>query len=77
MRTKWSRTLLSALVLATFALLPRVLYGQQDAGTLKVLAEDSSGAVLPGATVTLTNANTNTSIAQVTNEAGYATFSPL
>ena len=54
-----------------------VLHGQQDAGTLKVLAEDSSGAVLPGATVTLTNANTNTSIEQVTNEAGYATFSPI
>jgi outer membrane receptor protein involved in Fe transport len=50
---------------------------QQDAGGLRVLVVDSSGAVVPRATVELTNAATNTATTAVGDDAGYATFSPL
>lgn len=35
-------------------------HAQTDAGSLRVLVLDQSSAVVPGATVTLTNANTGT-----------------
>jgi hypothetical protein len=53
------------------------LNAQQDAGVLRILAQDQSGGVAAGATVKVTNADTNTSASQVTNSQGYATFSPV
>ena len=49
---------------------------QQDAGTLRVLVQDSTG-VVPGATVVVTNTATNGSTTQLSNEQGYAVFSPI
>src|SRR5215831_20706826 len=53
------------------------LHGQQDAGVLRILAQDQSGGVASGATVKVTNSDTNTSASQLTNSQGYATFSPV
>lgn len=53
------------------------LNGQQDAGVLRILAQDPSGGAAAGATVKVTNSDTNTSASQLTNSQGYATFSPV
>jgi hypothetical protein len=50
---------------------------QSDAGSLRVLVVDNSGGVIPGADVRVTNVATNTSINRVSDQEGYATFSPL
>ena len=42
-----------------------------------VLVVDSSSAVIPGANVTLKNLETNTSDSRVSNDEGYAIFSPI
>ena len=66
--------------LAPFALIfsaSLALLGQQDAGVLRVLAEDPSGAVVPGATVRVTNVGTNTSTTGSVNDEGYAIFAPI
>ncbi len=69
---------LLAFVLAVFVgSTVRPAVAQQDAGGLRVLIVDSRGAVVPGATVELTNAATNTAMTAVSDDAGYATFSPL
>jgi len=54
-----------------------LLNGQQDAGVLRVLAEDQSGSAAVGASVKVTNVDTNASTSQPTNSQGYATFSPI
>ncbi len=66
---------LTATVLMSLAL-PWAAAAQQDAGTLRVLVQDSTG-VVPGAAVIATNAATNVATTQVSNEQGYATFSPI
>jgi hypothetical protein len=50
---------------------------QQDAGGLRVLVVDSSDAVIPGATVELTNAATNTTMTAVSDDTGYVTFTSV
>ncbi|WP_396625762.1 carboxypeptidase regulatory-like domain-containing protein [Luteitalea sp.] len=50
---------------------------QNDAGSLRVLVLDQSGAVVPGATVTATNVGTSTSREAVSDGEGYATFTPV
>jgi hypothetical protein len=50
---------------------------QTDAGALRVLVADTTGGVVPGADVTLTNVATNTALSRVSDQAGYATFSPI
>ena len=76
-RLRHSRALfrLTAAVLLSLVL-PWAAAAQQDAGTLRVLVQDSTG-VVPGAEVIATNAATNVAMTQVSNEQGYATFSPI
>ena len=57
-------------------MLPWTAAAQQDAGTLRVLVQDDTG-VVPGAEVVATNTATNSTSTQVSNEQGYATFSPI
>jgi hypothetical protein len=57
-------------------LVPLAAAAQQDAGTLRVLVQDSTG-VVPGAEVVVTNDATNVATTQVSNDQGYATFSPI
>ena len=56
---------------------PTTAHAQMDAGSLRVLVLDQSAAVVPGATVTLTNANTGVSLNAVSDDQGYVNFTPL
>jgi hypothetical protein len=50
---------------------------QMDAGSLRVQVIDHTQAVVPGATVTLTNSATGTSQSGVSDDEGYVNFTPL
>jgi hypothetical protein len=47
---------------------------QSSMGTVNGTVSDGTGAVVPGATATLVNANTGVTVSRVTNESGYFTF---
>jgi hypothetical protein len=55
----------------------RPVAAQTDAGALRVLVTDESQAVVPGATVEVTNVTTNTRLTNVADGSGYASFAPL
>jgi hypothetical protein len=57
--------------LAALLLLPGVGHAQSTHGSIVGTVTDESGAVVPGAAITVTNAGTNTARTVVTNEAGY------
>src|SRR5690349_2266485 len=61
------------IVAATFMFNPGVLFAQSN-GTVKGIIRDTSGAVLPGATVTLTNPATHQSLQSLSTEAGIYSF---
>src|SRR5262245_13430993 len=52
-------------------------WAQMDAASLRVLVEDQSHAVVPGADVRLINESTNVELLRTSNEAGYSSFTPL
>jgi hypothetical protein len=52
-------------------------HAQMDAGSLRVLVLDQSAAVIPGATVTLTNTSTGTAQSAASDGQGYVNFTPL
>src|SRR5262245_52466766 len=62
------RRLAAVIALSVCAAAPAI--AQQDAATLLGEVTDSSGAVVPGATVTVTNVATGISLTTVTNERG-------
>ena len=64
-------------LILTLVSLPQPLGAQQDAGSLRVLVEDASGATVPAATVMVTNVSTNTSTVRSSSTEGQAVFSPL
>ncbi|MBI4909376.1 MAG: TonB-dependent receptor [Acidobacteria bacterium] len=64
--------LLQCLLLAACA-----LFAQQDMGVVTGLVTDSTGALIPGARVTVTNRDTNESRSLETNAAGSYTIGPL
>ena len=53
------------------------LYAQVDSGGITGAVKDASGAVIPGAKVTLTNEGTSFSVSTVTDSAGTYTFTPV
>jgi hypothetical protein len=57
-------------VVALLALLPTAAFAQVDRATLTGTVKDSAGAVLPGATVTVTNVATGVSASQTSTETG-------
>ena len=72
----------AALALLAFALFsgwggPGRLYAQAVKGTLLGTVTDTTGAVVPGATVTITEINTNLSRSMTTNESGNYVFGNL
>lgn len=50
---------------------------QTGSGILRILVEDASGAVVPGASVKVTDSATNITRTQQSNNDGYAVFSPI
>jgi hypothetical protein len=67
------RAKLILLVPALFLLCPLTAAAQQGKGTISGLITDQSGAVVPGASVTITNAGTNASFTAVTTSEGFYT----
>ena len=67
----------AARFLIIFTLLPTSVYGQSFRGTILGTVRDASGAVLPGVSVTVTNAGTNIGRTAVTNETGNYVMSEL
>ena len=62
---------------AALMLIPSTASAQAVTGTLLGNVTDSSGAAVPGATVTATNVEKNTSRSAVSNEAGYYILTSL
>jgi hypothetical protein len=56
---------------------PHCLFGQVDEGAINGTVQDASGAVVPGAHVTLLNTDQGLSLETNTNDSGGYTFSPV
>jgi outer membrane receptor protein involved in Fe transport len=65
---------IAALLCLTFLVTVPPTAAQTSMGAVNGTVRDTSGAVLPGATVTLVNRETNIQNVRVTNENGYFTF---
>lgn len=71
---------ITALALASMAILlwhSPLIFGQADTGSISGTVKDQSGAVIPGAKVTLTNEGTNVSRSVDTDASGFYVFSPV
>ena len=62
------------LIVAAFLLLAAPSFAQKFTGEVRGTVRDQSGAVVPGATVTLTNEETGVSRTMATTEAGTYQF---
>ena len=67
MRRSLARTFLSSFLLL---LLPLVVLAQTERGSISGVVTDSTGAVVPGATVTITNLDTKSAQTLTTNDQG-------
>lgn len=72
-----SSTRMMVSVMAVILLFASRVLAQQDAGTLRVFATDSTGAALRDASVRVTNVETNAVLTQPANSNGYAVFAPI
>ena len=66
-----------ALVILLVCARPGFLRAQVDTGTLLGTVRDQSGGVVPGATVTITNKETNYSLNKITGSDGAYVFTPI
>src|SRR2546426_12811121 len=64
-------------ILVVAVLVPAALRAQAVKGSLVGNITDSAGLAIPGATVTITEVNTNINAATTTNENGFYVFSSL
>lgn len=64
----------SAVVLCLMLVCAAPAYAQFDSATISGVVQDTTGAILPGVDVTLTNVGTKNARQAVTNEAGLYTF---
>jgi hypothetical protein len=74
-RSRWAAA--AILVLLGVALPTGTAFGQGFQGTLSALIEDTQGAVMPGATVTLRNQDTGETRTQTTPSTGLVVFPNL
>lgn len=74
--TRLTRVVAGLAAMALLAVTTPV-FGQSTTATVRGTVEDTSGGVLPGATVTLTNTGTGAAQVQITNERGGYTFTGL
>ena len=63
--------------LVCLALCAGSLFAQSERGTITGAVRDSSGAVVPGAKITITNPTTNVNIAAISNDQGEYTVPSL
>ena len=70
-----SRHAVLAATLALLALFAPALWSQATTQSVQGLVTDATGAVIPGAQVTLTNRDTGVARALTSNESGYYSFS--
>ena len=78
MQTRWIRNLGLAAALIGLALFAaQGLYAQIDTGSISGSISDASGAVVPGAKVSLTNEGTNLTIMTTSKDDGAYTFTPV
>jgi hypothetical protein len=61
-------------LLLALLMVPGLVVGQTSMGAVNGTVTDSTGAIVPGATVTLVNESTNVRSERVTNGSGYFTF---
>ena len=65
------------LLLLSVCLFPRTAFAQQETATMTGTVRDASGAVVPKATVTVTNIRTNIGVKTETDDAGFYTIPSL
>lgn len=70
-------TLALAFSVFCLALLSSKTFAQVDQGSISGTVKDSSGAVIPGATVTITNADTGLQFSRTTDASGFYIFTPI
>lgn len=74
METTWRPSLAVAFLIVGLLLSPALATAQTSMGAVNGTVADSTGGVLPGATVTLVNTETGIESVRVTNQSGYFTF---
>jgi hypothetical protein len=75
-RSQWARGLRAVLIAALFAV-PSIVSAQTITGQIAGRVTDSSGAALPGVTITVVNENTGLTVTRVTDGDGVYTFTNL
>src|SRR5437667_3692347 len=75
--SSWFLGSLLAMTVGAMLLGVRPLYAQVDTGTILGTVTDASGAVIHGATVTLTNEGTNAALSTTTGADGIYKFTPI
>lgn len=65
------------LLRVSMLLAPTLVWGQTNTGVITGTVTDSSGAVIPKATVKITNQATDVSLTSTTNQGGYFTSVPI
>src|SRR5262245_10639456 len=66
-----TRVLIAPLAIATLLLLPVLAFAQGDTGKISGFAKDQNGAIVPGASVTVTNERTGEERSAKANDDGY------
>ncbi len=66
-----------ALLFLLFCFGTAAVFAQTDQGTINGIVADSTGAVVPGASVTLTNTDTGLQLTGKSDQSGFYSFSPI
>jgi Carboxypeptidase regulatory-like domain len=77
MRTVWRRVATVSLAIAFTFLTAHFIYAQVDTGSILGTVKDASGAVVPGAKVTIVHEGTGLTLSSLTREDGTYIFTPI